>query len=113
MTTKRILVVAIDLELGHSRVLLLQSQGYKVDHVATDDEAMQLLESVDFDLVLLGRNSLLFEKRLDQRIRQKYPQQLTLKIQPVEDTVSLYASRTTDSVPNHVIDALKEMLANS
>jgi hypothetical protein len=52
--------------------------------VGTDDEAMSL-ETTDFDLVLLGRNPLLFEKRLDQRIRQNDPKQLTLKVQPLDD----------------------------
>jgi DNA-binding NtrC family response regulator len=112
MTTKRILVVSLDLELGRTRSLLLQAQGYKIDCAASDDDAMRMLESMNFYLVLLGRDSLLFEKRLDQRIRQKYPKQLTLKIQPVEETVSLYASRTVDSVPSHVIEALREMLPN-
>jgi hypothetical protein len=110
MKTKRILAVSLDLELGRTRFLLLHVQGYKVDCAASDDDAMRMLESIDFDLVLLGRDSLLFEKRLAQRIRQKYPKQLTLKIEPVEETVSLYASRTVDSVPSHVIEALREML---
>jgi hypothetical protein len=110
MTAKRILVISLDVELGHSRALLLESQGYRVDTVATDDEAMLMLESTNFDLVLLGRDSLLFEKRLDERIRQKYPNQLTLKIQPVDEEISLYPSRTVDSGPSHVIDAIREML---
>jgi hypothetical protein len=93
-------------------MLLLESKGYKVDSVATDDDAMALLREAHFDLILLGRDSLLFEKRLDQRIRQNYPRQLTLKIQPLGDTVSVYPSRTVDPLPDHVVEALGEMLSD-
>lgn len=51
------------------------------DLVAIDDEAMQLLKIATSDLILLSRNSLLFEKRLDQRMRQNYPKMLILKVQ--------------------------------
>jgi DNA-binding response OmpR family regulator len=52
--TKRILVVAHDRPLKESRVKLLWSQRYIVDSVETDDDAMKLLETEHFDLVLLG-----------------------------------------------------------
>lgn len=70
---------------------------------------MLMLESTNFALVLLGRDALLFEKKLDERLRQKYPKQLTLKVQPAVGEISLYPSRTIDSEPRHVIDAIREM----
>jgi DNA-binding response OmpR family regulator len=55
-TLKRVLAVSDDLDLLHTRVLLLESQSYIVEAVANDNEAMNLLLTTDFDLVLLGRN---------------------------------------------------------
>lgn len=48
---------------------------------------------------------------LDQRLREKYPNLLTLKIQPDGDLISIYPSRITGSVPQYVVEALKEMLS--
>jgi hypothetical protein len=38
--------------------------------VATDDDAMKLLETEQFDLVLVGRKSQSSREALDQRLRQ-------------------------------------------
>jgi CheY-like chemotaxis protein len=54
---KRILVVAHNRPLKETRVSLLESQGYRVESVETDDDAMTLLETEHFDLVLLGHQS--------------------------------------------------------
>lgn len=110
-TLKRVLAVSDDLDLLHTRVLLLESQGYIVEAVANDNEAMNLLLTTDFDLVLLGSNSSLFGNHLDRRIRHKYPKMLTLKIQSATEELSIYASRTVDTVPQHVIAALRQMLS--
>jgi CheY-like chemotaxis protein len=107
---KRILVVAHDSLLRATRVTLLERAGYSVESVITDDEAMKLLETERFDLILLGRKSQIPKTGLDQRLRERYPDLLTLKIQPGGDIVSLYPSRTTDALPQHVLSALKEML---
>jgi CheY-like chemotaxis protein len=104
---KRILVVA---HLRSTRVSLLESQGYSVESVETDD-AMTLLLAQTFDLILLGRNSGMHKTLLDQRLREKYPQLLTLKIVNHEEP-SVYPSRLTDSAPEHVIVALREMLGD-
>jgi hypothetical protein len=108
---KRILVVAHDRRLKATRVSLLESQGYRVESVESDSAAMALLETEAFDLVLLGRDSGLHKKFLDQRLREKYPQLLTLKIVNHEEP-SVYPSRLTDSQPEHVIVALREMLGD-
>jgi DNA-binding NtrC family response regulator len=107
---KRILVVAHDRPLRATRVLLLKSAGYLVSSVETDDQAMELLEGEKFDLILLGRKSLIATTGIDQRIREKYPDLLTLKIAPKGELHSVYPSRITDSVPEHVMAALKAML---
>jgi hypothetical protein len=109
---KRVLVVAHNAPLRTSRVLLLQSNGYYVESVGADDEAMELLENEQFDLILIGRKSQLLIKGIDQRLREKYPNLLTLKIEALGEIESIYPSRMTDAVPEHVIAALKEMLTS-
>jgi DNA-binding response OmpR family regulator len=109
---KRVLVVAHNAPLRESRVLLLQSNGYYVESVGTDDEAIELLENEQFDLILIGRKSQLLIKGIDQRLREKYPTLLTLQIEALGEIESIYPSRITDAVPEHVITALKEMLTS-
>jgi|ERR1700733_1485125 hypothetical protein len=81
---KRILVAAHDLPLRTTRIALLKQAGYEVESGATDDDAMAILEIERFDSVLIGRKSLLPKKGIDQRLREKYPDLLTLKIAGVE-----------------------------
>lgn len=106
---KHILVVADDRPLRTTRVFLLESERYRVECVESDDEAMTMLLTKTYDLVLLGRNSELHKKGIDQRLREKYPHLLTLKIVNEADA-SIWPSRITDSQPEHVIAALHEML---
>jgi CheY-like chemotaxis protein len=110
---KHILVVCHDRPLKMSRVELLLRQGYAVESVEADDEAMALLLEKPFDLILLGRKSALREIGLDQRLRDKYPDLLTLKIMSPEEASSIYPSRMVDSEPRHVIEALRDMLGRS
>jgi DNA-binding response OmpR family regulator len=107
---KRILVVSHDQMLRTTRTSLLEKAGYTVFSAVTDDDAMRLLETEQFDLILLGRKSQIPKEGLDQRLRQKYPNLLTLKIQSVGDIASPYSSRTTDAAPRHVLSVLEEML---
>jgi hypothetical protein len=107
---KRILVVAHDRSLRKTRVQLLEFEGYRVDSVGTDDEAMRLLEIEHFDLVLLGRQSALAVKGIDQRIRERFPSLATLKIEGPGECHSVYPTRISDPAPSHVIEALHEML---
>jgi response regulator RpfG family c-di-GMP phosphodiesterase len=109
---RRILVVADDRPLRTTRVFLLESEAYHVECVESDDEAMTMLLTETYDLVLLGRNSELHKKGIDQRLREKYPHLLTLKIVNEADA-SIWPSRITDSQPEHVIAALHEMLGES
>jgi response regulator RpfG family c-di-GMP phosphodiesterase len=108
---KRILVVADDRPLRTTRVFLLESESYRVECVESDDEAMTMLLTETYDLVLLGRNSELHKKGIDQRLREKYPHLLTLKIVNEADA-SIWPSRITDSQPEHVLAALHEMLGD-
>jgi DNA-binding NtrC family response regulator len=109
-SSKRILVVSHDRMLRSTRVAILERAGYSVMSVATDDDAMKLLETEQFDLVLIGRKSENARQALAQRLREKYPKLPVLKIQPRSDVISEYSSRTTDALPEHVVDALKDML---
>lgn len=109
---KRIMAVSPDSHLLQSRVLLLKSQGYEVEPVLNDDDAMSLLINTDFDLVLLGEeDSRHFGEQLDERFRRKYPKMLLLKIQSTNHDLSVYASRMVDAEPQHVIAVLKEMFS--
>ena len=110
LVPKRILVVAHDRMLRTTRVSILDQAGYTVSSAETDDDAMARLETEQFDLILLGRKSQVPKTGLDQRLREKHPNLLILKIQPAGDVVSLFPTRTTDAVPDHVLSALKEML---
>jgi hypothetical protein len=109
---KRILVVADDRPLRTSRVSLLEREGYRVESAESDDDAMIMLLTEVYDLVLLGRNSELHKKGIDQRLREKYPSLLTLKIVNGADA-GVWPSRMTDSQPKHVIVALHEMLGEN
>jgi DNA-binding NtrC family response regulator len=110
VTHKRILVVTRDAHLRETRVMLLRSAGYTVISVSSDDDALRLLETDRLDLVLLGRSSGM-SIGIDQRLRERYPSLLTLKIDDLGH--SEYATRMTDSAPEHVIHTLKEMLAQN
>ena len=106
VTAKRILVVANEKPLRESRAMLLESAGYSVVSVCSDEDALSLLKTESFGLVLIGRNTD-SPVALDRLLRAEYPTLLTLKIDGLE---SKYPSRITDAVPTHVLDALREML---
>jgi hypothetical protein len=110
--SKRILVVAHDRPLRLTRVKLLEKLGYTVASAATDDEAMAILEVESFDLILLGHKSKIPKKGIDQKLREKYPSLLTLKIEIAGVERSIYPSLITDSEPRHVIVALHDMLGD-
>jgi DNA-binding response OmpR family regulator len=108
LTPRRILVVSDDQMLRTTRVSILEKAGYAVCSAATADDAMGLLETESFDLILLGQEFRITGRGLDQRLREKYSNLLTLRIQPTDDMLSLYLSRTTDSLPEHVLSAVWE-----
>jgi DNA-binding NtrC family response regulator len=110
--SRRILVVCRDGALRMTRAELLSHAGYTVVSVATDDDAMARLMNEQFDLVLLGCDSAPSKVGLDQRIREKYPDLLTLKIVNLDVDTSVYASRLVDAEPGHVIAALRNMLGD-
>jgi CheY-like chemotaxis protein len=107
---KRILIVCDDESLRSTRALVLESAGYHVKTVSSDDKAMKLLETETFDLVLIGRDLTDVEKQIDQRLRERYADLRTLKIQIAGEVFSIWPSRTVDSLPIHVLAALAEML---
>jgi DNA-binding response OmpR family regulator len=107
---KRILVVSHDSGLRASRSALLVAAGYAVATASNPDEAIELLDANPFDLVLIGRRSLVAGKPLDQRLRERYPEILILKIAEVIEEGSRYPTKTTISVPANVLAALKGML---
>ena len=110
---KRILVVAHYPPLKSSRVEMLNKAGYEVEAVESDDAAMALLATEHFDLVLIGRKSQLSEKGLDQRLRERYPHLLILKIESAGPGTSVYSSQIIDSQPKHLMDALKHLLGDA
>jgi DNA-binding response OmpR family regulator len=76
---KRILVVAHDRPLKGTRVSLLESEGYRVESVESDDAAMTLLETETFDLILLGRNSGMHKKFLEKIRSSSRSRSLTMR----------------------------------
>jgi DNA-binding NtrC family response regulator len=79
VTAKRILVVENEKLLRETRVMLAESEGYSVISVSSDDDALSLLETERFDLIVTGRNTEL-HVGLDERLRAMYATLLTLKI---------------------------------
>ena len=107
---RRILVVAHDRALRATRVQLLESHGYAVTSVGTDDDAMAIMEREPFDLILLGRKSLIPKTGIDQRLREQYPDLMILQIETAGVVNSIYPSRITDATPAHVLTAIADML---
>jgi hypothetical protein len=107
---KRILVVSHDQALRESRSALLLSAGYAVSAAGGDDEAMALMVGNSFDVVLIGRNSRWPMKGLDERVRELHLHQPIVKIARPEEPESSFCSRITDSVPAHVLEAVREVL---
>jgi DNA-binding NtrC family response regulator len=108
--SKRILVVAHDPFLRLTRTALLRSAGYEVETAESDDSAISTVDNQRFDVVLIGRRSRGSETALDQRLRDRYPQMLILKIAQPFEPPSSYPSRITDPHPARVLMALKNML---
>ena len=71
---------------------------------------MTAVDKERFDLVAIGRTSRLSKAALDRRLRERYPEIRVLKIVTAEEPYSLFASRTTDAEPRHVLTAVEEML---
>jgi hypothetical protein len=71
---------------------------------------MTMSDAEYFDLVLLGPQSALPQKGIDQRIGERFPNLATLKIEVPGEPHSICPTRITDSLPQHVIEALHEML---
>jgi hypothetical protein len=67
---------------------------------------------IQFGLIPIGRNSFLPKMGIDQRLREKYPDLLILKIVSSGDFDSIYSSRNIDSHPSHVLKASNEMLSD-
>lgn len=108
---KCILVIAHDVLLRETRTLLLQKTGYKVISVGIDADMVDLPGIGQFDLILIGHQSFLVEgKDIDQRLRERYPDILILKIENDREARSVYPSRITDPLPSSVLAAIRDML---
>jgi CheY-like chemotaxis protein len=110
---KRILVVAHDAFLRLTRTSLLRSAGYEVETADSDNAAISTVNAQRFDLVLIGRRASGSETGLDQRLRDRYPEMLILKVAQPFEPASPYPSRTTDPNPTQVLMALKDLLKAS
>jgi hypothetical protein len=71
---------------------------------------LEALGIYSFDLVLLGRNQLPSEESSAQRMRQNYPTQLILEIQPLEYNEGIYPFQIVSSEPQRVIHAVHQLL---
>jgi CheY-like chemotaxis protein len=107
---KSVLIVSNDEMLRTTRAAVLKTGGYSVATAASDNEAMALLETRTFDLVLIGRKTDSPTIEIDERLRERFPKLLVLKIEDLEEAARGFADRETDSSPEHVLLALKQML---
>jgi CheY-like chemotaxis protein len=110
---KRILVVSHDNTLRETRAALLLRAGYSVATTEGGDATMVLLETNVFDVVVIGRKSLAPGKGVAQRIRERFPDLLILKIAELIEEDSPYPSKITNSVPINVLAALESMLSEA
>jgi DNA-binding response OmpR family regulator len=108
--SKRILVISHDRLLRETRSTLLLKAGYLVANAENGETALKLLESDNFDLVLVGRDSIGVVTPVDQQLRDVHPQLLILKVVDVISHHASYATQVTDAVPINVLMALKGML---
>jgi CheY-like chemotaxis protein len=104
---KRILVVANDRTVRQTRTRILEREGYSVASAESDDEAIALLESEAFDLVLIGRDPCSVMAGFDQRLRERFPRLLMLKTSDID---SVYATRTTEAKPASILSELTKLL---
>jgi DNA-binding NtrC family response regulator len=110
MVQQHILIVAQDPFARNTREALLNRAGYEVTSVDSDDLAVISVDRDRFDLILIDSTSLLATTALDQRLRDRYPALCVLKIVPVGEPDSLFASRTTGPEPSHLLAAVRELL---
>jgi CheY-like chemotaxis protein len=105
---KTILVISDDSVLRSTRTLVLQSVGYSVKSVGSDDEALELLRVERFDLILVGDNYHVDgQPKAGQRIRDLYMGQKILKIQLGGGPSSSFV---VDSQPDHIVAAVARIL---
>ena len=100
LVQQHILVVAQDPLLRDTRKLL-SSAGYQVTSVDSDDLAIASVDQDRFDLILIGRTSLLATIALDRRLRERYPTLCILKI---------VQARSTGPAPRQVLSAVRDLL---
>lgn len=110
---KSILVISHDPILRFTRVALLKAAGYKAEAVEDDDNALARLDVTQFDVALVGPRVDMSQKGIDQRVREKYPDIPILMLERGNEDHSVFASRTTDPHPSHVLDALDVMLGQT
>ena len=108
---KRLLVVAHDATLKATCVALLRHVGYDVAAVESTEDALTRLESERFDLVLVGRKSRGQMEASDVGVRERFPFLPILKIQDGLEPNG-HATRSIDSLPVHVIEAVRELIGN-
>jgi DNA-binding NtrC family response regulator len=109
LVQQHILVVAQDPFLRDTRKLL-SSAGYQVTSVDSDDLAIASVDQDRFDLILIGRTSLLATIALDRRLRERYPTLCILKIVQAGEVDSTFASRSTGPAPRQVLSAVRDLL---
>jgi DNA-binding response OmpR family regulator len=113
LVKKSILVVAHDEMLRNTRSAMLLRAGYSVAVASNGDDAMVLMATNPYDLVVVGRNSIGTQKGLDERLREVYPKQLIVKIAQSGEMGSEFVSKVTNSEPKKVLAAVKEVFRES
>ena len=75
---------------------------------------MTLLGKEHFDLILIGRKFQLAKRALDERLRERFPYLLILRIESRgEGPADYYPSKVIDSQPASLMRALQELLGKA
>lgn len=109
---KSILVISHKEALRYTCSAVLKSGGYKVLSVAFDDEAMALLEKGDIDLVPIGRKTSEPGVEIDERLRERFPKLLILKIAELDARAMQFIFRAPILTPLMCSWLLKRCWAN-
>lgn len=107
---KTILVVGYDRAMLNARKEILQSAGYEALTTSNDDRMMRILRIKKIDLILLGQFVVPKGKPLQQRVRERYPQALILKMQPGSQEHDSFSNAFTAYDPAEMLEAIHRLL---
>jgi len=107
MSTKRILAYGEDAHVISTRAMILQRAGYDVVHTTRASELASLLESLPFDLLLMGDCLRTPQNvRLVERLRQQFSTLTIIMVQDEKEERDPWSTAFVSSGPEEIIDAV-------